>query len=277
MKRLAVLISLVAIGTLALSVPVLAAAPGNDTYPGTTIGSLPFSDTVDTTAATTDANDAEMNASCGFAATDASVWYAFTALIDERIVIDASTSTYSVGVIVATGSPPSFSGVACGAFFGGGAPQPKATGGPLVFDALSGETYAILAVDFDGNGVNGGTLNISVEVAPPPPTVTLTVNANGHFNKVSGSATVSGTVICSGTDFGFIDVQLTQTVGRFTITGFGETSFVCDGSTQRWSAEVLPFGGLFKGGRAASDSIAVACGPIDCGSDEVLRSIRLRS
>ena len=62
MKRIAMLVGLTAILNLALISPVLAAAPTNDTYTGrTVIGSLPFTDTVDTTEATTDADDAEMN------------------------------------------------------------------------------------------------------------------------------------------------------------------------------------------------------------------------
>jgi hypothetical protein len=279
MKRLAVLISLMVVCTLALATPALAAAPTNDSYPGTVIGSLPFSASVDTTAATTDADDTEANTDCGAPATDASVWYELTPASDETIVIDASTSTYPVGVIIVTGSPGSFVFVTCGFFFGGSAPQPEATGGPVVFPATSGQTYAIVAVDpqFDSGG-NGGTLNISVEVAPPPPTVALTVDPTGLFDKVTGSATISGTVTCSGqADFTFIDVELTQTVGRFSISGFGETTFVCDGSTQLWTVEIVPFGGLFKGGRATSDSVAVACGTILCGSDEVSRSIRLRA
>jgi Family of unknown function (DUF6299) len=282
MKRLAVPLSLIVAATLAFATPALAAVPTNDTYADrTVIGSLPFSDSVDTTAATTDADDVAMNASCGFPATDASVWYEFTAPVDETIVIDASTSTYSVGIIVATGSPASFNNVACGSFFGGGAPQPKATGGPVVFSAVNGQTYAILAFDtqFDGDGLDGGTLNISVELAPPPPVVTLTVDASGHFNKVTGSATVTGTVVCTGAaNFAFVEVQLSQKVGRIaTVTGFGQTDFTCDGTTQHWSAEVIPFSGLFKGGIALAVTAAIACGPVQCGESDVTRSVRLRS
>ena len=44
---------------------MLAAAPGNDAYASrTVIGSIPFSQTLDTSAATTDANDVEINAQC---------------------------------------------------------------------------------------------------------------------------------------------------------------------------------------------------------------------
>src|SRR5205809_7687064 len=89
MKHLAVLVSLVAVATLALAVPVLAAAPSNDIYGGRTgIASLPFSDSVVTTDATTDADDAEANASCGASATDASVWYELTASADESVAVD---------------------------------------------------------------------------------------------------------------------------------------------------------------------------------------------
>src|SRR6266508_4424418 len=119
MKRLAVLISLVAASSLAFAAPALALAPSNDTYAGRTgIGSLPFSDTVDTTEATTDPDDTEMNLNCGFPATDASVWYEFTAPSDESIVVDAPGSTYPVGLLAATGSPGTFTGVGCGVFGG---------------------------------------------------------------------------------------------------------------------------------------------------------------
>jgi hypothetical protein len=279
--RSAVLLTVSALLLMSVGPVYAAPGPGNDTYAGrSVISSLPFSDSVNTTKATTDANDTETDATsaCGPTPTDASVWYEFTPTSDASVVIDASTSTYPVGVIVATGSPGSFSFVACGFFFGGSTPKPFATGGPLLFSAISGETYAILAFDpqFDGGG-NGGTLNISVQVAPPPPVVHLTVNGSGTFNKVTGSATISGTVTCTGqADFGFIDSQLTQTVGRFTISGFGETDFVCDGTTQAWSMQVFPFGGLFKGGQTASDTVAQACGPFECSFDEVIRSIRLR-
>src|SRR6266542_2535438 len=72
-----------------------AAAPSNDTYPGrVVVGALPFSATLDTTEATTDADDAELNANCGAPATDASVWYQHTAATDSGLVADMSTSSY---------------------------------------------------------------------------------------------------------------------------------------------------------------------------------------
>lgn len=272
MKRLTVLISLIGLFSLAFAAPVLAAAPSNDTYAGRVdvTGSLPFGDSLDTTEATTDADDVEANDLdfCGAPATDASVWYELTAAADSSILVDVSGSTYSAGVIVATGSPGSFSFVTCGP-------------GAVAFFASSGETYAILAFDdqLDGAG-NGGTLNITIDVAPPPPTVDITVNPIGQFNKLTGSATISGTLSCTGEAFFTeIDVQLTQNVGRFTISGFGgifSEGPVCDGTAQPWSVEVFGQTGKFKGGRAVAVTFAFACGSFDCGFDEETTKVMLR-
>jgi hypothetical protein len=267
MKRLVVLISLVALSSLTFAAPVLAAPPpGNDDYAGrTVIGSLPFSDSVDTTKAGTDADDEELNAQCGAPATDASVWYELSATFDGTVLVDVSASTYSAGVIVATGGPGSFSVVSCGPGFVG-------------FGTVTGETYTILAFDHqqDGSG-NGGTLEIVVDVAPPPPEVDVTVDPVGTFNSQTGSATITGTVTCTGeADFAFIDVELSQSVGRFVISGFGSTGFTCDGTTQPWSVEVFGSNGLFKGGRAVSVTFALACGAFSCGEDFESTTVMLR-
>jgi hypothetical protein len=268
MKRLAILTSLLMIVSLATAAPALAAAPANDLYSGRQVISVGFTATVDTTEATTDADDIEINAQCGAPATDASVWYELTATADGFIGVDVSASTYSAGVLVATGGPGSFSIVACG---------PGAT----AFEAVTGETYAILAIDdqFDGVG-NGGTLEIQVAELPPAPEVTLTVNRSGQFNSKTGSATISGTVTCTGgpADFSFIDVSVRQAVGRFFIDGFGFIEgFTCDGTTQPWSVEVFAFNGIFKGGKALTVTFAVACGTFLCGVDFVERVVQLKS
>ena len=70
---------------------------------------------------------------CGAPATDASVWYTLTGA-DNGVVVDVSSSDYSAGVIVATGSPGSFELETCGP-------------GAVAFFASSGTTYSILAFD----------------------------------------------------------------------------------------------------------------------------------
>lgn len=259
MKRFAILGSLMLMASLAMAGPALAAAPSNDTYTGRQVVSLGFSATVDTTEATTDADDAEMNsADCGAPATDASVWYEYTAATDGFVAIDVSGSSYSAGLIVSTGSPGSFALQTCGP-------------GAAIFEAVTGETYAILAFDDQQDGAgNGGTLEIAIAEAPPPPEVSLTVNKSGRFDSKTGAAIIGGTITCSGgpVDFSFIDVQVRQQVGRIFIDGFGTIEgFDCDGSTQPWTVEVFGQNGVFRGGKAISVTFAVACGPFLCGED----------
>jgi hypothetical protein len=265
MKRIAVLTTLAMAFSLAFAAPVLAAPPSNDLFTGATpVTTLPFNESLDTTEATTDADDAEANADCGAPATDASVWYQLTATADEFLIVDVSGSDYTAGVIVVTGVPGAFTLVTCGP-------------GAVAFATTTGETYSILAFDDQGDGGgNGGTLNITIDLAPPPPTVDVTVDPVGQFTS-SGSAIISGTVTCDGdAEFTSIDVELRQTVGRFTITGFGSTPFACDGTTQAWSVEVFGQTGTFKGGRSVALTFAIACGAIDCGFDFEEATVRLR-
>jgi len=248
--------------TLAFAAPVLAAPPSNDDYAGREPIAVGDSFTLDTTEATTDADDAEANVDCGAPATDASVWYELTGS-DVTVLVDVSASDYTAGVIVVTGSPGSFSLVTCGP-------------GAVSFFAASGETYAILAFDDqeDGGG-NGGTLNISVSEPPPPPEVDISVDPVGSFDPKSGAATVSGTIVCDDGAFAFIELSMRQRVGRFFVSGFGFTEVACDGSEQVWSLELFPDNGLFKGGKANVFAFAFAC-TFDCSVDEEERTIRLR-
>jgi hypothetical protein len=268
MKRLAILTSVVMIVSLAAAAPVLAAPPTNDTYGGREVISVGFSASVDTTEAKTDADDTAINANCGAPFTDASVWYELTATADAFIGVDVSASNYSAGVLVATGNPTDgFEIQACG---------PGAT----AFAAVTGVTYAILAIDDQSDGAgNGGMLQIQVAELPPPPEVHVTLNKSGLFNSATGSATISGTVTCTGgpADFSFIDISVRQVVGRIFLDGFGSIEgFTCDGTTQAWSAEIFPFNGTFKGGKALTVSFAVACGTFLCGIDFQERVVQLK-
>src|SRR5262245_31008634 len=71
-----------------------AAAPANDTFEGAVSAPLGFSQMLDTTEATTDEDDAQLN-QCGGSATDASVWYAITLASEGYVVVDVSQSDYS--------------------------------------------------------------------------------------------------------------------------------------------------------------------------------------
>ena len=255
-KRLVVLVGLLLAGSLAAAGPVLAAAPANDLYAGRQAVGIGFSDTVDTTEATTDADDLDIATGClGVPALDASVWYTITPATDMGIVVDVSSSSYSAGVIAASGGPGAWTVEACGP-------------GGTVWSATGGVEYTFLAFDDQDDGAgNGGTLVINVAEAPPPPELSLTVNPRGTFNAQTGGATISGTVTCTGeAEFSFIDIFVRQKVGRLFIEGYGFIEgFACDGTTQAWSADITPINGIFKGGRTVTVAFAVACGEFQCG------------
>jgi Family of unknown function (DUF6299) len=253
----------VVIAALVLVAPAAAAPPANDTFAGAvTISALPFTDTVDTTEATTDADDANANANCGAPATEATVWYAFTPASATSVGVDVSASNYSAGVIVVTGSPGSFTLVTCGPGFVG-------------FSAAAGVTYYFLAFDDTAGGTNGGLLQISVsELALPEAAVT--VNPTASLNPRTRVVTVSGTFTCANADFAFVDVSVTQRVGRFTITGFGGVSAdPCDGQSHPWSVDVTGSNGTFAGGRASVDASIFACS-FQCATDEAIQTVLLR-
>ena len=265
MRRMAIPSSMALLFSLAFAPPVFAAAPTNDTFDGrTTIPSLPYTATLDTTEATTDAADVELNEQCAAPATDASVWYAFTAPVDMAVLVDVSASSYTAGVLVATGEPGAFGPIeACGP-------------GGVSFSAGSGTTYVVLVIADQGDGGgNGGVLELRVSEAPPPPAVDVTVDSIGHFDSRTGSATLTGTLTCDDGAFAFLEISLSQSVGRFTVTGFGGAEMACDGTAQSWTAEVIGSTGKFKGGRAEAVVFASAC-DFDCGFDVEETTVRLR-
>src|SRR5512138_1258870 len=146
--KLSVALSLV-VSALGFSVPAaFAAAPGNDLFSGATlVPAVPFNDSVNTTEATTDANDAQLNTFCGAPATDASVWYAVQGT-GSTVIVDVSASDYSAGVLVGTGTEGNLSIVTCGP-------------GAVAFYAAAGTTYYVAIIDdqLNSDGLNGGTMN----------------------------------------------------------------------------------------------------------------------
>ena len=257
---------LLALGALGISAPAaLAAAPANDVFAGATTATIGFSEVLDTTDATTDADDAQLNDSCGAPATDASVWYTFVGS-DVGIVVDVSTSDYPAGVLVGTGTQGNLETVACGP-------------GTVGFFANSGTTYYVLAIDDQSDaGGNGGSLSISFNEAPPPPTVDITVDRLGTVKPRTGVATISGTYTCTNADFIEMYVDASQRVGRGSVLGFGYFFDVgtCDGEPHTWTVEVFPQNGKFAGGKTMTFSFAFACGSFECADGYVEQTVQLR-
>jgi len=255
-----------AIGVLGVTAPAARAAPpSNDLFGGATPATTGFAEVLDTTQATTDANDSQLNSSCGAPATAASVWYAFTGS-DTTVVVDVSQSDYSAGVLVGVGSQGNLSTEACG---------PDTVG----FFAAAGTTYYVLAIDSqeDGGG-NGGSLSISFAAAPPAPTVDIAVNPIGKVKASTGVATLSGTYTCDHGDFIDVYGDARQRAGRVYILGSLEffDSGTCDGTPRSWVADVYPDNGKFVGGKALTVAFAYSCGILDCTDGFVEQTVMLR-
>lgn len=265
MKRIAPLVAIAVLASAGLAGPVLAAAPGNDDFASRqVIDSLPFSDATNTSDATTAPPDAEAVAVCGPVPTDASVWYEFTPALDRPFSIDVTASDYAAGIAVVTGGPGSFVFENCGT--------------SVVIDGKAGITYEIMVFDYDGTG-NGGNLALSIAPLPEPPSITLTIDPAGGFDSRTGSATVRGTVTCTGegvVDKTDVAVQMEQQVGRARYAGFGDTAFQCDGSAHAWSIDAASSTGKFAGGKATVYAYANACGEFSCGFAEANRVITLK-
>jgi hypothetical protein len=213
-----------------------AQAPPNDTFEqATVISSLPFSQILDTTQATTDSTDAEALAACGapsvnFAAT---VWYEYTPPVDQSVLILTGPvpPSYSAAVAVLTGSPGSLSAVTC------------STSPVVSFSATAGVTYHIGVADISGG--SGGTLHFSVST----PGVEIKVDRFGRFDPKTGVATVTGTFTCPTGLPGQINGGLSQRTA-FADTGGNPIDVTCNGAAQRWSIALTPFAGKVTGGPA---------------------------
>ena len=211
---------------------------------------MPFSATLDTSGATTDAVDTQANASCGAPATGNSVWYKFTAGPNNKnIFVDASASDYFAGVLVAKGTPGSLTTVSCGPLFVTAATTP-------------GTTYYIMV--FDAFGEGGGTLRLNIGAAP---TIVMNVHRNALIDT-HGVVHLTGTYRC--TDARFVDVSglLIEIVGRKVATGsfdnLGIPAARCDGKRHGWTGLVLPAKIRFAPGNAAAFINTTACGPVVC-------------
>ena len=220
----------------------LAAPPPNDNFASATpITSLPFSDTVDTTEATTEPFESP---ACVSTIYPKSVWYSFTPSTSGPVVIDTANSSYPVAGAVLTGSPGSFSTVTC--FAGQGS-----------FAAEAGQTYRVALVDFGSEG-SGGTLRLSVTAPTPPAPPTLSIASTGTLGVLGSSASVPVTYTCSPNTSSFFEATLLQRSGKRLIrlnTVISDPA-TCDGLPHSATAVFQNFGPFaLKKGRATITAV----------------------
>lgn len=108
-----------------------------------------------------------------------------------------------------------------------------------------------------------GEVQIVNPPPPPPLELALTVGKKGTANRIAGTATVRGTVMCSEAATVDISGTLTQRASRFAlVVGSFALSMDCSPTPSAWVATVSSQGGLpYNSGRAQVDMAASAIDP----------------
>jgi hypothetical protein len=244
--------------------PVAAAAPANDSYAAAEPLTLGIPVVADTTEATPEELDLEVIQACPFGAppsTTKTVWYRWDSGTDPppTVSVLASGSSFPPYFAVAMGEPGSFTTLTCGV-------------SAVMFETEPDVTYHVMLFSpFD----RGGTTTLVLDEARPP-TIELTVDPIGQFDPKTGSATISGDYRCSDAISGYAFGSLTQSVGRFEITGAVEAELPCDGGTHDWAAVTLFDNGRFAGGKAIAVIDAFACSIPFCVNITVEQTVSLR-
>jgi len=160
-RALALLVACAAALGAAMALPSTAFAdpPPNDDFPGTTITTLPFTDTVNTTEATDQADEPFCSPNEGLA-----VWYSFTPPADTTLLADLLGSDYPVFVSVYTGT--TLADLTCitdGVY----SPLPDEISQPAVFHAQGGVTYYFQAGSASFPAETGN-LTLNLREGEPP-------------------------------------------------------------------------------------------------------------
>jgi len=254
-------LTLLAAAFMVASIPGAAAAavPVNDT-PGQAIAftSIPQTIDQDTTEATVVGDDV----GCGAGGLDqASVWYTLTLPTTTQILIDARATGSAIGINVFAGSATPGALVDC-------------VEDAVVFDATAGTTYYLMFADIDEDGTNGGRLQATIGQAPPPVDVQLTVNGTGKLLSRTGEATVGGTVVCSAPVSAFLDVDISQPNGRFTVRGGTSLVIDCGPVATEWLAVLTGDNGKLANGRAATVTATEFACDLPCDEASASNTVR---
>jgi hypothetical protein len=253
--------------------PVQAEAPANDDIGSpSTISSIPFSDSVDTTGATTGATDPAYCFAPELGSDPASVWYAYTASASGPLLATTFGSDYDTTLYV--GAADGTGGITVL----GCSDDTRSHESAVRFDAVAGETYLFAASASLFGGSVGGNLVFNLDVGPPAQTVELKVDPTGSFDGY-GIATIRGTVSCAApAPLGaVVIVELMQRVGNRELPA---TAFVgidgCPATGIPFEAKLASPYGKYSGGRATAQVIFAACSDFECGNQTTDLTVRLR-
>jgi hypothetical protein len=188
------------------------------------IRSLPYTNLVDTTAATVDEDDP----GCGSAGE--TVWYKIRSTRNQDICVSAAESDYPVSLSAYTGdSRTNLNQLTCKPQF-------------VLFPAQAGKTYYILAGSSGARG--GGLLRLNIWGLPPLQVVTV-LDRVATWETRNETLELTGRVWCSRP----CSVRLSATVEQNTrhpiAVGSSDVSFQCSGRC-RWNTSI-PLNSLFRG------------------------------
>ncbi len=105
---------------------------------------------------------------------------------------------------------------------------------------------------------------IKIENPPPPPALTraLVLDQKGKVQRVTGAATVGGTIQCSQAATAQLTGTVTQRVSRTVVaTGFFNLSTQCSTTPTAWTVRVAGFSAPFSSGPAQLEAGASAVDP----------------
>jgi hypothetical protein len=210
---------------------VQAAPPGNDDIASpSTIDSLPFTDSIDTTGATIGATDPGYCFEPDLGPDPASVWYSYVAASSGPLLATTFGSDFDTTLYVGTADGNGGLSVL------GCSDDTRSHESAVRFDAEAGVTYLFAAAASQFGGSAGGRLVFNLDVGPPFQAVDLLVDSVGSFNGY-GIATIRGSVSCAApAPLGsIVIVELSQRVGRRILPG---TTFV---GIEGCPADRIPF------------------------------------
>ncbi|HXF06795.1 MAG TPA: right-handed parallel beta-helix repeat-containing protein [Blastocatellia bacterium] len=143
------------------------------------ITTLPFTETLDTTKATSSSDDPLQSCTLGGPARNSnSVWYRFTPTTTGTVTADTAGSNYDTVLSAYTGSCGSLTELACDDDSGGGLAS------QIRLDVTGGRTYLFMVTAF-GPKPTGGTLVFNFQFAPRGPRIIrVAQHGGGDFTSV---------------------------------------------------------------------------------------------
>jgi hypothetical protein len=256
--RLALPTMLVAGLTIMAAGPALAAVPTNDDFANATlVQGLPFTETVNTAEATTQATDPT---NCIGAAH--SVWYTYTADSDGSVSFDTFGSDFDTVLSAYTGTEGSLTQIGCNDD-AGGVFQSR-----VLFTVTSGTQYSIMIAGCCGTTEGeSGNLVVNADVGGPPFTFDVSFSS-GSVEPKTGVATIKGTLVCSGP--GLVDIagELQERNGHTLVRGFFSVQVDCSQNMSTFTTTVTPSNAGYVPGKASIVDVSVSgCGANGCDSE----------